>query len=76
MIQPVQTVGSYLVLGFMYTFLVRVAKLDPTSALLTNGAAIVVLSFMIPLGGMLSDRFGRKRILTVGAAWIAFAAYP
>ncbi|WP_236674449.1 MFS transporter [Paraburkholderia hospita] len=76
MIQPVQTVGSYLLLGFMYTFLVRVAKLDPTSALLTNGAAIVVLSFMIPLGGVLSDRFGRKRILTVGAAWIAFAAYP
>jgi MHS family proline/betaine transporter-like MFS transporter len=76
MIQPIQTVGSYLLLGFMYTFLVRVAKLDPTSALFTNGAAIVVLSFMIPLGGVLSDRFGRKRILSIGAAWLAFAAYP
>jgi MHS family proline/betaine transporter-like MFS transporter len=76
MIQPIQTVGSYLVLGFMYTFLVRVAKLDPTSALFTNAAAVVVLSFMIPLGGMLSDRFGRKPILTFGAAWLAFAAYP
>lgn len=76
MIQPIQTVGSYLLLGFMYTFLVRVAKLDPTSALFTNGAAIIVLSFMIPLGGMLSDRFGRKRVLSFGAAWLAFAAYP
>jgi MHS family proline/betaine transporter-like MFS transporter len=76
MIQPIQTVGSYLLLGFMYTFLVRVAKLEPTLALLTNGAAIVVLSFMIPLGGVLSDRVGRKRILTFGAAWMAFAAYP
>ncbi|CAD6516229.1 MFS transporter [Paraburkholderia metrosideri] len=76
MIQPIQTVGSYLLLGFMYTFLVRVAKLDPTSALFTNAAAIVVLSFMIPLGGVLSDRFGRKRILSIGAAWLAFAAYP
>jgi len=76
MIQPIQTVGSYLLLGFMYTFLVRVAKLDPTAALFTNGAAIVVLSFMIPLGGVLSDRFGRKRILSIGAAWLAFAAYP
>jgi len=76
MIQPIQTVGSYLVLGFMYTFLVRVAKLDPTSALFTNAAAVVVLSFMIPFGGILSDRFGRKPILTFGAAWLAFAAYP
>ncbi|MGF6880279.1 MFS transporter [Paraburkholderia tuberum] len=76
MIQPIQTVGSYLLLGFMYTFLVRVAKLDPTSALFTNAASVVVLSFMIPLGGMLSDRFGRKPILTFGAAWLAFAAYP
>jgi MHS family proline/betaine transporter-like MFS transporter len=31
---------------------------------------------MIPLGGVLSDRFGRKRILSIGAAWLAFAAYP
>jgi MFS transporter, MHS family, proline/betaine transporter len=76
MIQPIQTVGSYLLLGFMYTFLVRVAKLEPTTALLTNGAAIVVLSFVIPLGGMLSDHFGRKPVLSVGAAWIALAAYP
>jgi MFS family permease len=76
MIQPIQTVGSYLLLGYMYTFLVRVAKLDPTSALLTNGAAIVVLSFMIPLGGVLSDRFGRKPILSFGAAWLVIAAYP
>ncbi|MFM0139360.1 MFS transporter [Caballeronia grimmiae] len=76
MIQPIQTVGSYLLLGFMYTFLVRVAKLDPTSALITNAAAIVVLSFMIPLGGVLSDRVGRKRVLSFGAAWLAFAAYP
>ncbi|NIF56050.1 MHS family MFS transporter [Burkholderia sp. Ax-1724] len=76
MIQPIQTVGSYLLLGFMYTFLVRVAKLEPTTALFTNGAATVVLSFMIPIGGVLSDRFGRKRILTLGALWLAFAVYP
>jgi len=76
LIQPIQTVGSYLLLGFMYTFLVRVAKLDSTAALLSNGMAIVVLSLVIPVGGMLSDRFGRKRVLTIGAAWIALFAYP
>ena len=76
MIQPIQTVGSYLLLGFMYTFLVKVAGLAPTAALLSNSVAIVVLSAVIPCGGMLSDRFGRKPILSIGAGWIAAAAYP
>ena len=76
MIQPVQTAGSYLVLGFMYTFLVRVGGLDSNSALVANAAAVVVLSFMILAGGWLSDRFGRKRVLSAGALWIACAAYP
>jgi MHS family proline/betaine transporter-like MFS transporter len=31
---------------------------------------------MIPLGGVLSDRLGRKPVLSFGAAWLAFAAYP
>ncbi|AQV99150.1 MFS transporter (plasmid) [Cupriavidus necator] len=76
MIQPVYSVGAYLLLGFMYTFLVRVARLEPMSALVSNAIAVVVLSVLLPLGGLLSDRFGRKRVLTVGAAWLALAAYP
>jgi MFS transporter, MHS family, proline/betaine transporter len=76
MIQPVYSVGAYLLLGFMYTFLVRVAKLEPMSALVSNAVAVVVLSLLLPLGGLLSDRYGRKRILTIGAAWLALAAYP
>jgi MHS family proline/betaine transporter-like MFS transporter len=75
MIQPLQTVGSYLLLGFMYTFLVKQAGLDSTAALVSNAAAIVVLAAVIPIGGALSDRFGRKRILSVGALWIAAVAY-
>ncbi|RQR32504.1 MULTISPECIES: MFS transporter [unclassified Burkholderia] len=76
MIQPVYSVGAYLLLGFMYTFLVRVAKLEPMSALISNAIAVIVLSLLLPLGGMFSDRFGRKRVLTFGAAWLALAAYP
>ncbi|MFL9942320.1 MFS transporter [Paraburkholderia graminis] len=76
MVQPVYAVGAYLLLGFMYTFLVRVAKLQPMSALLSNATAVVVLSLMLPLGGFLSDRFGRKRVMTFGAAWLAIGAYP
>lgn len=76
MIQPIQTVGSYLVLGFMYTFLIQVGHLDSTSALLTNAAAVAVLSVMILVGGWLSDLYGRKPILSIGAAWLVLVAYP
>lgn len=75
MIQPLQTVGSYLLLGFMYTFLVKQAGLASTAALVSNAAAIVVLAIAIPIGGALSDRWGRKTVLSVGALWIALVAY-
>lgn len=76
MVQPAFSVGAYLLLGFMYTFLVQVGKLDSTSALVSNAIAVIVLSALLPLGGLLSDRYGRKRVLSVGAVWIALSAYP
>ena len=76
MTQPLYAVGAYLVLGFMYTFLVRVAKLEPTMALLSNGVAVAVLAIGLPIGGLLSDHFGRKRILSIGAALTALVSYP
>lgn len=76
MVQPVQTVGSYLLLGFMYAFLVKEVHLHPTDALMTNAVAILVLSAIIPLSGRLSDRIGRKKVFTLGALWILVAAYP
>jgi MHS family proline/betaine transporter-like MFS transporter len=65
-----------LLLGFMYTFLVRDAHLDSMSALISNALAVLILAAIIPVGGALSDRVGRKMVLTAGAIWIACAAYP
>jgi MHS family proline/betaine transporter-like MFS transporter len=76
MIQPLQTVGSYLLLGFMYTFLVTQVRLDPNQALVANAIAILALSAMIPLGGWLSHFLGRKPVLSLSAVWIGLAAYP
>jgi MHS family proline/betaine transporter-like MFS transporter len=75
-IEIVLSVGAYMLLGFMYTFLVKEAKLDTMLALVTNAIAIMVMSSMLLIAGGLSDRFGRKPILSFGAAWVALAAYP
>jgi MFS transporter, MHS family, proline/betaine transporter len=75
-IEIVLSIGAYLLLGFMYTFLVRQAKLDPMFALVSNATAIMILSACLALAGALSDRYGRKPIMTIGAAWVAVAAYP
>lgn len=75
-IEIVLSIGAYMLLGFMYTFLVREAKLDTMLALVTNAVAIMVLSTSLAIAGRLSDRYGRKPLMTAGAAWVALAAYP
>lgn len=72
---PLQSVASYLLLGYMYTFLIKEGGLGSTAALLSNAAALAVYAAFIPVGGALSDRFGRKTILSVGALWLAIVAY-
>ncbi|NUX99510.1 MFS transporter [Paraburkholderia youngii] len=76
MLMPIQAVAAYLLLGFMYTFLMRQVGLDSKTALLANGAGILTYSLLGAAAGTLSDRFGRKRLLTAGALWIALVAYP
>jgi hypothetical protein len=75
--QPGLAVGAHLLPGFRYSFLVQETILAPTVALLTNAAAITVMAALIPVGGILRDRCGRKDILRMGAVWaksfIAFA---
>jgi MFS transporter, MHS family, proline/betaine transporter len=75
MLMPVQTVTAYLLLGYMYTFLVKQVGIDPKTALLANGIGIFVYSAFGSIAGILSDRFGRKPLLSIGALWIAAVAY-
>jgi MHS family proline/betaine transporter-like MFS transporter len=72
----VWTVSSYLFLTFMPTFAVQQLHLAPTTALLSNSLAIVVLAVLTPLMGTLSDRIGRKPMMLAAAAIYLVAGYP
>lgn len=73
---PAVTVSSYMLIGYMYTFLVKVVGLPTHTALFSNAAALVVLSLMLPVSGALSDRFGRRPLMAAGAIWIMLLGYP
>jgi MHS family proline/betaine transporter-like MFS transporter len=75
MIMPIQSVAAYLLLGFMYTFLVKQVGMDSTAALLSNAVGIAAYAFFYLVGGTLSDRFGRKPVLMAGAFWLVVVAY-
>ena len=75
MILPVQAASAILLFGFMYTFLVKQIGLNSRLALLSNAAAIAVYAASLPIGGILADRYGRKRVMIAGAIWIALFAY-
>src|SRR5262249_9425706 len=64
------SVGFYLPFVWLSTWLAELNKpplLDPHLALTANTIAMAVMAVLIPLGGGLSDRFGRKPVLVAGA---------
>ncbi|MEM5316837.1 MFS transporter [Paraburkholderia sp. JHI869] len=75
MLMPVQAVTAYLLLGFMYTFLVKHVGMDSRTALLANGAGIFAYAILGAVSGTLSDRFGRRALLSAGALWITAFGY-
>jgi MHS family proline/betaine transporter-like MFS transporter len=72
----VQAVGAYLMLSYMYTYLVTVARLEPTTAMLTNAAGITLMAVLMLPCGRLSDHFGRKPVMVAGAVWLLVGAWP
>lgn len=72
----VQAVSGPLLVGYMFTFLVQVGGLNTNVAMYTNMAAIVLLVVLLPIFGVMSDRFGRKPLMFGGALWLLVTIYP
>lgn len=72
----VQAVAGYLLLGYMYTYLVKVVKIGSTAALLSNAFSIVVAAVLMPIFALVVDRVGRKPILIAGVTWMILTTYP
>jgi len=61
---------------YSIAYLTTALKLPRTTALIAVSVASLVMVFLIPVFGKLSDTFGRRRTFAIGVAGIALLAYP
>jgi MHS family proline/betaine transporter-like MFS transporter len=69
-------VPAYLLLTFMPAFLVSTVHLTSAEALLAVTIAIVLAMVVQPIGGLLSDRFGRRPLLGILCLTQLATAFP
>ncbi|KAA0919915.1 MHS family MFS transporter [Dietzia sp. ANT_WB102] len=72
----VQAVGAYLLNSYMYTYMVQITEMSPTTALITNSLAVLTIVVLLPVFATICDTRGRKPMMMAGAVWLLVLAYP
>jgi MFS transporter, MHS family, proline/betaine transporter len=70
------TVAYYMLLVWMPSFTQRFAGLSPSQALWSNAIGLIAMVIAVPFCGALSDRFGRRPLLTASAISIGLLSFP
>lgn len=60
-------VAIYLLIGYLPTFFVSKSGMSLSQSMLISFLGLIVLSILVPIMGLLSDRLSRKFILAIGA---------
>jgi len=69
-------IGNYILIAYVTTFLVKFKGFFYRDALTVNFIALFCLTLMIPVMGLLSDKFGRKTIFSVGVLGMFGLIFP
>lgn len=70
------TMTYYIWITYMATYAHVAAGMPLATALLANTIAVAVFTCLLPLGGLLSDRFGRRLTMMVFSGGFAIIAWP
>lgn len=70
------TLTYYIWISYMATYAHVSTGMPLATALLANTIAVVVFTCLIPFGGIVSDRFGRKPTMMVFSGGFAVIAWP
>ncbi|MFD1811387.1 MFS transporter [Rhodococcus gannanensis] len=71
-----QNATGYMVLTYMAIHLVREGGFDRTAVTWTTALIIVVIALLMPVAGLLVDRFGSVPVAAVGLVGSGLLAYP
>ncbi|WP_203579142.1 MFS transporter [Microbacterium hibisci] len=76
LIMSLPALGYYVLVGYFVTYMQSVIHIDRGQALISNSVALLGYAVMMYLGGRLSDRVGRKKMMIAGAIGMVLLAWP
>ncbi|WP_284987972.1 MFS transporter [Arthrobacter sp. fls2-241-R2A-172] len=68
--------GFYFLSAYFVSYVQTTGKLSREQSLMVNAAALALYAILLPIGGRLGDRFGRKPMLIAGSASLALLSIP
>lgn len=68
--------GFYFLSAYFVSYVQTTGHLSREQSLLVNAAALALYAVLLPIGGRLGDRFGRKPMLIAGSAVLAVLSVP
>ncbi|PPK47093.1 biotin-dependent carboxylase-like uncharacterized protein [Trinickia symbiotica] len=71
-----QNVGYWVGFVFMSIYLITYLKYDKTTVYWSMSAVSITMAMLMPMWGGLSDRIGRKKVLSIGFAAYAILVFP
>lgn len=68
--------GFYFLSGYFVAYIETAGGLSGEQSLLTNAAAMLLYAVLLPVGGIVGDRIGRKPMLIAGSVVLAVLSVP
>ena len=68
--------GFYFLSAYFVSYVQTTGKLSREQSLMVNAAALALYAVLLPIGGRLGDRLGRKPMLIAGSAALALLSIP
>jgi proline/betaine transport protein TphA len=72
----IMALSNYVLIAYATTFLVKSEGFELNDVLIINLLALLLLTLLIPIMGLLSDRYGRKPIFVSGLIGISVFIFP